>query len=592
MGDSEKINSSNALNKTDVKKLTDARAHIAKKNYQKSFELLRELIETNPALAEAYYLFGLCCINESKSLDAVKTLSKAIELDSTVAEYHAMLGLAYSNIGSLGLSKDSYNSALEIDESNIAALMGIAKLCSSSGNLELAKTSYEKVVKLKPTTEGAQIGLALVLSDLGEYKQALSHSEKAMRQSSNDANTMGIVGRIHLVGGNIDDAIKLFRKAIDLEPNNGVAYYDYVRNKKIKDKKDPIIKQIEKALSSGMSASNRRFMLFALGVAYNDSKEFDKAFFYFDKANLLIQTSYSKKVILKFVNDLISVFKPSLFNKYKGLGDTSRKPVFIVGMPRSGSTLIDQVLASHSNVFSVGESKAFSDILTKLIVDSKKKFPNCVKSLNGETISSLAVNYLDVIQDNSGDAERIVNKMLTEYYYLGLIAILFPNAKIIHSMRHPLDSSLSSYFTNFVSSGTEKEWDSTLENIGFTYKKHHEVMMHWKNVLPLPILDIQYEDMVDDLETNARKIIEFCDLEWEEGCLEFYKLKRSVQTASVSQVRKPIYKSSVSRWPPYAKYLGPLVEELGDIVQDDYEQLKELGCEFKVKKPSLFKRFF
>ena len=181
--------------------------------------------------------------------------------------------------------------------------------------------------------------------------------------------------------------------------------------------------------------------------------------------------------------------------------------------------------------------------------------------------------------------------MLFTYFYLGFVAVLFPKAKIIHSIRNPLDTSLSSYFTNFMSKGSDMEWTSSLENIGFSYAKYIEIMKHWKKVLPIPILDVHYEDMVENFEDNARKIIDFCDLGWQSECLEFYKAKRSVQTASVSQVRQPVYKSSVSRWLPYAKHLSPLVEELGEMVKDDYDQLKKSGCNFKIKKQGLLKWF-
>ena len=584
-------NSKNLISKADSKKLDEARSLVNVKNYNKATRILNDLIENNPDLAEAFYLLGMCYKNEAKYLDAATMFTKAIHFAADIAEYYSMLAFSHANMGSLSLSEKNYGQALKIDEFNLSALTGLGRIYYDKGELELAKKLFSQAIEVEPSIVETLILLALIFSDLGDYQQALIYANNAVKQDVNNSNAMGIVGRVHLVGGNVTEAIKCFQKAIQLDHTNGMAYLDFVSNQKVKDKNNPIIKKMEKILSSSLSTINRQTIHFALGKSYNDCKEWDLAMNNFSKGNLLLPTSFDKKDISIFAKDIKKIFSPRLFDKLKNYGNRTISPIFIIGMPRSGSTLIDQVLSSHSDIDSVGESKKISDLIDR---DNEEKniFPYFMKKITEDTINRYATEYSKYLRDNSNGASLIVNKMLSNYFYLGFIAVLFPKAKIIHSMRHPLDSSISSFFTNFVSNGNDNEWRSSLKNIGFYYKQYNDLMIHWKKVLPIKILDVNYEDMVVNLEPKAREIIGFCGLEWESQCLDFYKSKRSVQTASVSQVRQPIYQSSLSRWPPYAKYLGPLVEELGDIVEGDYEQLRKSGCEFKVKKPSLIKHLF
>ena len=585
---------SNAVNKDESRKLAEAKLLMGKNNTQNAIFILKVLIDSNPNVHEAFYLLGCCFRHEGDNLAAISYFKCAIELCSTVSEYYSEMAAAYATVGSSKRSIDNYNRALDIDESNISALGGLGHVYYVQGDLVSSKKYFSKSVALKPSLGSSHIMLAYVLSKLDDYEQALIHAKKAEKLATNDASIICTLGKIYLIGGKTEDAIKSFRRAIEKDRLNGFAYYDLVLAKKIHDKDDPIIKSMEQNLTKSMPSINRQIMHFALGQAYNDSKQWDKAFDHFNKGNRLIPESYNKLREIIFNKDIKKIFTPAFFKRFENVGHQSTEPVFIVGMPRSGSTLIDQVLSSHSNVYSIGESKSLSEIVTENIADSefKIRYPHCLKKLPNEFFETVANQYVDFIKKDSGSTSCIVNKMLYNFVYLGLIAIVLPKAKIIHSMRNPLDTCLSNYFISFEPGETEDEMNSSLENLGHYYTIYYELMEHWKKVLPIKILDVHYEDMVSDFEQQARNIVNYCSLEWQESCLEFYKAKRSVQTASLTQVRQPIYSSSVSRWPPYAKHLGPLVEQLGDLVKDDYAQLRELGCEFKVKKQGLLKRFF
>jgi len=586
--DKTKLNS-NVSRKAVEKKLVEVRQLLIKLKYQQAISQLEDIVETAPDVSEAWYLLGLCLIEQLRYVESVISLKKAVEIEPENTECYSMLGLAYNRVGSLTHATENYHRALELNELNFSALLGLGDIYYEKQKYISAKKYYSKAADAKSSSTEVQLKLARVLSDMGEYKSALFHVEKAIQQSPKNKETYGICGRIHLVGGNVKEAERLYKKAIDLDPASGIYYSEYVSVKKIRDVNSPVIKRMERALQSGISIHNRRCIHFALGQAYNDCCEWDKAFVNFSKGNLLISTSYNQKIKAKYTKNIMKTFSGSVFKKFRDLGNEDVAPVFIVGMPRSGSTLIDQVLSSHSNVYSVGESSAFpeTDLFIKNILGVE--YPDYIGELSKDIISKTASHYLAATQVVQN--KLVIDKMLYNHIYLGVIAILFPKAKIIHSRRNPLDSCLSCFNVYFTSNGSDNEWSSSFDNIGFSYRLYTDLMKYWEEVLPLPILDVQYEDMVENFEDNTRKIIEFCDLEWEPQCLEFHKSKRSVQTASVSQVRQPIYSSSVSRWPQYAKYLGPLVEQLGDLVNDDFEKLRELGCEFNIKKQGLLKRF-
>ena len=590
MSSTEKVN---IVDKHVSKKMGEARKLVDRGIYPQAIVVLKEIIDSNPELSDAFYLIGYSYINQGSYSDGAAYLLKAIELNSEEAQYHSILGFAYVKISRIDLAIKSYKSSLALDGDNTLALTGLGDLYHQRGQLTLAHELYAHAVEVKPSMTNAQIMLARVLSDLGEYEKAVEHAKKAVRQTPNDSNTVGMYARIHLIGGNIEEAKKLFLKSINLNNKNGISFSEYVSIQKITDKDDPIIKAMEKTLKSGMPARDRMTMHFALGKAYNNCKQWDKAFENFDKGNRLYPGEYNTKIELRFLKEIKKLFTASFINQYAKLSNCSESPIFIIGMPRSGSTLIDQVLSSHSKVYSVGESRALTDVIESLSANSGiKSFPQNVVNITQEIIDASSKKYFEITREDAGDAVRIVNKMLFTHFYLGFVAMLFPNAKIINCNRNPLDNCLSIFFTDLEINSAADEWSSSLKTIGFRYKQYNKLMQYWKKTLNLQILDVQYENMVENLEENARQIIKHCGLEWEPQCLEFYKSKRSVQTASVSQVRRPIYKTSVSRWVPYAKHLTPLVEELGDLVEGDYEQLRELGCNFKVKNKGMFKRFF
>jgi len=266
--------------------------------------------------------------------------------------------------------------------------------------------------------------------------------------------------------------------------------------------------------------------------------------------------------VFGFFDSIREVFNEDYFNKRPYEGIPTSLPIFIVGMPRSGSTLTEQIISSHPDVYGAGEIKLLSACLTAMRqkYPNVPRFPQMALGMKTHQYVSVANSYLKEMAAMSPSALRVTDKLLTNYYFVGFINTLFPNAKIIHTMRNPVDTCLSAYSKLFKD---DMPHSYDLAEIGRYYKKYEQLMEHWRRVLPAGVmLDVQYESVVEDAETHARKIVEFCGLPWNDACLNFHKSERPVKTASVSQVRKPIYGSSVNRWERYGDGLKPLIDAL------------------------------
>jgi hypothetical protein len=273
-------------------------------------------------------------------------------------------------------------------------------------------------------------------------------------------------------------------------------------------------------------------------------------------------------------------FPPELFQPRSVSGDASWSPIFIVGMPRSGTTLLEQVLASHSKVFGAGELEAFKELIGACA--SKQRippaYPDLMDSLSPDGIAELGQLYAERVRPMAPDVERIVDKMPLNFVFVGLIHLALPSARIIHIRRDPLDTCVSCFSLLFTGS---QPFAYDLAELGRYYRGYETVMEHWHRVLPPGVMmDVQYEALVHDLEGVSRAVLRHCDLEWEDACRDFYDTKRAIRTASLMQVREPLYRSSVGGWRRYAKHLKPLAEALrGDVPARVAEAMAEAKVE-------------
>jgi hypothetical protein len=294
------------------------------------------------------------------------------------------------------------------------------------------------------------------------------------------------------------------------------------------------------------------------------AKRYDDAFRHLADANRLCdaESGASSQAHIDHIDRLISVFTADLLRRQTLTDQQSEVPIFIVGMPRSGTSLVEQIIASHPQVFGAGEvgyMQAISRNLNSQAVPPAR-YPDCLPFLSAEQLRNASAWYLARLTERAGDAVRITDKLPSSYLRLGLIALLFPRARIIHCHRDPLDTCLSCFFQNF---GRNQPLCADLRKLGTVYRQYERLMAHWRRVLHIPTLEVRYEDLVKNQEPESRRLIDFCGLPWDDRCLAFHRTQRAVNTASFWQVRQPIYISSIGRWRHYERHLTPLKEALG-----------------------------
>ena len=311
-----------------------------------------------------------------------------------------------------------------------------------------------------------------------------------------------------------------------------------------------------------ISDEQRMHLAFGLGKAFEDLHQYEKAFSFFAEGNSIKRGSYSYSIDDhgNFFKKLEEAFDSSLFAKYQGRGCDDETPIFILGMPRSGTTLVEQILASHRQVHGAGELGTLGRIVSSYF-DKRNgvEFPESIRQVDGADFERPGVEYIQAIRRHSLDIRFITHKMPRNFIYIGLIKLMLPDAKVIHCRRDPADTCLSIFKTYFTG---KHEYSHDLGELGRYYKLYRGLMEHWHSVIPGFIHDVQFEDMVTDQAEQTRTLLEYCGLEWDDACLESHKTDRPVMTASVEQVRRPIYKDSVQLWKRYETKLAPMLGSL------------------------------
>jgi tetratricopeptide (TPR) repeat protein len=327
---------------------------------------------------------------------------------------------------------------------------------------------------------------------------------------------------------------------------------------------DQVAALAERILESHATAERDRAALhFQLGQIYDRRQEFERAFVHFQQGNRLKQDQFDIDAHRAVVDELIEVFGREGLARMPRASRSAERVVLVVGMPRSGTSLVEQILASHPAVFGAGELPDIGHLTLRLpaLPGRSTGYPRTVTGISQSQLDDLAAAYHDRLRQLSPDARRVTDKMPQNFLHLGFVELLFPQAKIIHCLRDPMDSCLSCYFHLF---GGYHPYAYDLRDLGLYYREYRRLMAHWKTALSLPMLEIAYEDVVDRQEEMSRALVAFCGLDWDEACLRFHLSERYVNTASYDQVRRPIYRDSVARWRHYENHLGPLRDALGD----------------------------
>ena len=439
----------------------------------------------------------------------------------------------------------------------------------SIGRLDDAAASYQKALALKPDYLDALVNLGNILKDQGHFDKAKESYVKALDIDKDCPGALIGLSHIHAIDGDEKASEDVLARVLQHKPNDLEARFLLAMTRKawIGDENLGKLTDLEKACQSGhVQLPDREATLlhFALGKCLDDVGEFDRAFPHFMLGAKLKRATfeYDADQMTRHFNEVIRIFDQDRIEQLCGAGNGSGMPIFVLGMPRSGTTLVEQILASHPEVYGAGELLELLNIIQR-DVSGISGYPGNVPGLDRSILTQWADDYVDALHQYNRDARYITDKKPDNFWAIGLIHAMLPNAKIVHVNRNPVDTCLSC-FTKLFSGSMQYTYD--LRELGRYYVDYARLMEHWRTVLPAgAFLDVQYEEVTADLESQVRRILDYCGLEWNDTCIQFHKHKRSIGTASMAQARLPIYKSSVERWRSYEKHLATLLEALGDL---------------------------
>ena len=528
-------------------------------------EHYRKALSINPNYPEALTNLGNTLQSLGRTEEAIEKCRAALELRPDFAE-------AYNNLASGLAANHLHDEAIEACHKAIALtphsptpFINLANSLGAIGRPHEALTFYQRAIEIEPNNPETYTRAGLILFHCGRIEEAIAFSEKAIGIDPDQIGAHNCLGLALRAVGRIDEAIGLFKKTIAAAPRTTAAlFYNLATSKRI-TASDPDFAAMRRAAKDigSLKLEDQIGLYFALGKAYADVGDHPRAFQQFSKGNALKRREFvdydSAKVVLA-CERIKATFSVDLLREKAGGGNPSPVPVFVVGMPRSGTSLVEQILASHPKVFGAGERFELNDLVHAIRGKDGTEFPEAVVDLSREELNALGTNYATATRSLAPDAERIIDKMPSNFFNVGLAHLALPNARIIHTCRDPRDTAVSCFSILFAM-GHAFSYD--LHELGQYVKAYQQLMEHWRQVLPKgTMIEVQYEELVGSLEPEAKRITEFCGLEWDDACLSFYRTERPVRTASVIQVRQPIYSNSVGRWRLYEKELQPFLSAL------------------------------
>lgn len=529
-------------------------------NLSQAEKLCRQIIDVQPGFHHAYFQLGLIASKVGKLQVAANLVEQAIQIEAAAPAYHRALGEIHRRLGNLEKAVMHGQQATMQAPGDADAWYNFGIALADSGKLEEAAHSYRKALENRPDYGLAANNLGTALEKMGDEEGAKEAYAKAVSVNPRHAEAQNNLGALLSASGDLDEARACFTASIEADPAFVHSHYNLSTLKKYTED-DPHYAALEEVANKAESlpVEARMRFWFAIGKAREDVGRYDDAIYAYNQGNRLKRASfqYDESKMKGNIDDIIRHFDSALLKKLGKGGCKDETPVFILGMPRSGTTLIEQILSSHSAVYGAGELRDLGDAITEIRGgESEGSYMGWLPEADKKTLSAIGETYVKKLKTQDSKALRIVDKMPGNFFYAGLIHLILPNAKIIHSMRNPMDTCISNYSRLF---NETMPFAYDLEELGRYHRNYKHLMDHWQAVLPEgTVLDVSYEDVVADLEGQARRLIDYCGLEWEEACLDFHKNKRHVKTASIAQVRQPIYKSSVARWERFKDHLDPL----------------------------------
>ena len=531
-------------------------------NIQKAANHLEKLKKLPPALLAVTEL-----MHEGKLLKAEQICRHFLQNNKRHVDGMCMLA-------EIGIELKIYDdaefllaSALELDPNHIHARSLYLNLLIRLGKYKVAAQQVEPLLIAQPDNLSFKIAKASALTGLGEIEQAISLFEQVVAENDQVPGFHLQLGHALKTKGEIEKAISSYQKAYQISPSYGDAFWSLANTKTYRFSDSEIAQMQTQQNNEDLALLDSIQLHFATGKAFEDRKDYDQAFKSYQKGNEL-QHAHNGFDITKFeqqVAEQIKYCTPELFKNRGNLGLNVPDPIFILGLPRAGSTLLEQILASHSQVDGTMELHNILGLASRLRGRSKSQndeeaqYPKNLAEINPDYFKRFGQQFIDETQVYREKAPLFIDKMPNNFIHIGLIRLILPNAKIIDARRSPMACCFSGFKQLFAEG---QDFSYNLEDIGRYYQAYLKIMAHWDAVLPGHVLTVNHEDVVDDLETQVRRMLDFVGLEFEQSCVDFHKTKRNIKTPSSEQVRQPIYKSATEQWRYFEPYLGPLKKVL------------------------------
>ncbi|MEP2102385.1 MAG: sulfotransferase [Parasphingorhabdus sp.] len=469
----------------------------------------------------------------------------------------------------LGILEDAdflLESAIEFEPDNIQVRIDYIQILRKRQKFAEALQQSEALYQRDPENPVFQSLFAIESMQTGDYQHALDLFDKVLQKLPGDPVTLTSRGHALKTFGRHEEAVLSYQKSFESDPGYGDAYYGLANLKTYHFRDEELSLMESQEQGNQLSYQNRIHICFALGKAYEDRKDYDTSFGYYQRGNELkrVQSRYDADQMTAELNSQIKACTPALFEQQSGKGHDAPDPIFILGLPRAGSTLLEQILASHSQIDGTLELPNILSLAHRLRrrkqASNDSLYPDNLQDLDAAQLCDMGQEFIDSTRIHRQAAPYFIDKMPNNFRHIGLIKLILPNAKIIDARREPMACCFSGFKQLFAEG---QEFTYGLNEVGRYYSDYVRLMDHWEMVLPGAVLRVQHEDVLDDLEGQVRRMLDYLGLPFEQACIDFYKTKRAVRTASSEQVRQPITKASVDLWRYYESHLQPLKEALG-----------------------------
>jgi tetratricopeptide (TPR) repeat protein len=521
----------------------------------------RHAIALDPRFADAHSNLGHVLRRRGLIDDAKDCFVRALELKPDHGLANLNLGAIYFERGKIRKAIIHLQRGLDEEMTHVPGRYNLAIALHQVGLLDEAVHNYRQVIAYGEDRPEVYCNLAAALQALGQIDGAAAGFEEALSVSPGYGPALAGLAGLLETAREYEKGVELLRPHMkrDASPMVHVAYAQLLR--RMGRKQEALLHLAPIAKTEGLRPEERSPMHFTLGDLLDDLGEYDRAFAHYRLANALKEVDYSRKRRTREVDHLISIFSEENMARMPRSPLLSQRPVFIVGMPRSGTSLVEQILASHPEVYGAGELRDVGLLAVQLGRNEERvPYPDVLLRVEQAELRRLCREYLSKMRHTAPDAKRFTDKMWQNFEHLGLIELLFPQARVIHCRRDPIDTCLSCYQQSFGTAGPPFAYD--LGHIAGYYHEYRRLMAHWERVCDLRLIEVDYEQLVADPEGESRRMVEFIELDWDPACLRYYENPRIVRTASYAQVREPVYQTSIGRWRNYETQLAPLVEAL------------------------------